>query len=66
MPLLNDLDQGVFSVNQYLQAMDKVLFDGRTFQTAQRYGLTNTEYIRLRLQGELPKDKQKPKLDSRT
>ncbi len=58
--LADDMDLSVVSAGDYQGIIDGIIFDGWTSQVAERFGLTNIELLRLRLQGELPKDKQKP------
>lgn len=58
--LQDDRKLSVVSAGNYKGIVDGIKFDGWTSQVAERYGLTNTEFLRLRLQGELPIDKQKP------
>ena len=55
-------DRGGFfiGVDDYEKVVDNLIRDDWTSYVAQIYGLTNTEFLRLRLQGELPKDKTKP------
>lgn len=48
------------SSSDYTKAMDELLRDDWTSQIAEIYGLTNTEFLRMRLTGELPEDKRKP------
>lgn len=48
------------SNTDYAEVMDELLRDDWTSQIAMTYGLTNTEFLRMRLTGELPEDKRKP------
>jgi len=63
IPVLNDQNVDAKSVTQYIDIVDRIIFDGITTQIAEVYGLNNTEYLRLRLINELPPNKQTPRLD---
>lgn len=56
----NEWDTTWVSSSDYTKVMDELLRDDWTSQVAQLYGLTNTEFLRMRLTGELPEDKRKP------
>jgi hypothetical protein len=53
------------AAENYEEVLDNLVRDDWTSCVAQRYGLTNTELLRLRLQGYLPDGKNKllPKED---
>ena len=46
--------------DDYRKTIDDLVRDDWTSYVAQRYGLTNTELLRLRLTGKFPEDKLKP------
>lgn len=48
------------SNSDYTKVMDELLRDDWTSQIAELYGLINTEFLRMRLTGELPEGKRKP------
>lgn len=44
----------------FTELVDDLIKDNLFLQVAKTYGLTNTEYLRLRLAGELPDEKTQP------